>query len=91
MPLAPSAAPLDGAAPIVCTGTDVRECEAGAGCPRQTSEDVNLPSLVRIDVKEKMLSGLGTEQPSTTPIHAIERRDGRLVMYGGQEGVAGPW
>jgi hypothetical protein len=45
----------------------------------------NLPHLIRVDTKQKMLHGLGVDQ-RTAPIHNLERRDGRIVMYGGQEG-----
>ena len=79
------AAPLDGSAAIVCAGTEVRECEAGGECLRATAEEVNLPTLIRVDAKQKMLSALGADGRST-PIHALERRDGRLVLYGGQGG-----
>jgi hypothetical protein len=84
-PLANAAVPLDGSVPIVCASTEVRECEVGRDCLRVTPDDINLPHLIRVDAKQKMLTGLGVEQ-RTAPIHNLERRDGRLVMYGGQEG-----
>jgi len=46
---------------------------------------VNLPALIRVDAQGKTLAGFGGET-RTAPIHAVEQRDGRLVMYGGQEG-----
>lgn len=85
MPHVGTAAPLDGSTPIVCAATEVRECEAGGDCPRGTAEDVNLPPLMRLDSQAKTLAALGSDG-RTAPIHAVERRDGRLVMYGGQEG-----
>ncbi len=85
IPQTPSAAPLDGSAPIVCASSEVRECEIGGQCLRLLPEHVNRPTLIHVDTAKKMLTGLGPDK-RTAPIHEIERRDGRLVMYGGQEG-----
>jgi hypothetical protein len=84
-PPARGASPLDGSAPFVCTSTEIRECEHGRGCLRVEADDINLPALIRVDAKQKALTGLG-EAGRTAPIHNLEKRDGRLVMYGGQEG-----
>jgi len=84
-PAASTAAPLDGSTPFVCAGTEIRECEVGGECPRRTTNDVNLPGLIRVDAKGKTLAGFGGDT-RTAPIHAVEQRDGRLIMYGGQEG-----
>ena len=84
-PRAETAAPLDGSAPFVCTSTEIKECEFGRGCLRVAADEINFPAMIRVDAKQKMLSGLGTE-PRTAPIHNLEQRDGRIVMYGGQEG-----
>ena len=81
-----SAAPLDGSAPIICAGNEVRECEAGGMCLPLRPEHVNLPTMIEVDAKQKMLIGLGGKDRRTAPIQAVERRDGRLIMYGGQEG-----
>ena len=78
------AAPVDGSVPMVCAGSEIRECEAGGECTRRMAEEVNLPTLMRLDSQAKTLAALGDKR--TTPIQAVERRDGRLVMYGGQEG-----
>src|SRR5262245_12441093 len=81
-----SAAPLDGSGPIICAGAEVRECEAGGMCLPLRPEHVNLPAMIEIDAKQKMLTGLGGKDKRTAPIQAVEQRDGRLIMYGGQEG-----
>src|SRR5262245_64416139 len=80
------AAALDGSAPIICAGAEVRECEAGSMCLPLRPEHVNLPAMIEIDAKQKMLTGLGSKDKRTAPIQAVEQRDGRLIMYGGQEG-----
>jgi hypothetical protein len=65
--------------------TEVQECEPGRACQRQTPESVYLPSFLRIDVKARRVV---TDDASgrTSPIHDIAHVDGRLIMYGGQEG-----
>ena len=84
-PLAGTAVPLDGSTPFVCTSTEIKECEVGRSCLRVGAEDINLPPMIRVDAKQKTLTGLGAEQ-RTAPIHNLEKRDGRLIFYGGQEG-----
>jgi hypothetical protein len=85
MPAASTAAPLDGSVPIVCAGTEIRECDVTGDCPRRAAEEVDLPVLLRVDVKQKVLSSLNAAE-RTAPIHAVERQDGRLVLHGGQGG-----
>jgi hypothetical protein len=81
---ASTAAPLDGSVPIVCAGTEILECNASGTCPRRSAEEINLPVLLRVDVEHRVLSSL--DRARTAPIHAVERKDGRLVLHGGQEG-----
>jgi hypothetical protein len=84
LPSPSTAAPLDGSVPIVCAATEIRECDHTGACTRRTAEEVNLPVLLRVDVRQKVLSSL--EADRTAPIHAVERQDGRLVLHGGQGG-----
>jgi hypothetical protein len=39
---------------------------------------------MRVNLKEKMLSGVGAAAGRTTPIDFMERANGRIVLHGGQ-------
>jgi hypothetical protein len=83
--LANAGVPLDGSAPLLCALTEVQECEPGGACQRRPPEAVNLPAFLRIDVKAKRV-GADDASGRTAPIHDLAQVDGRLIMYGGQEG-----
>lgn len=80
-----AAVPLDGSTPLLCAVTEVQECEPGGACQRRTPEAVNLTPFLRIDAKAKRL-GAGDTSGRMAPIHELDQVDGRLIMYGGQEG-----
>ncbi len=79
------AAKFDGSVPLLCVPVQITECDAGGRCYQGTAEDVNLPQFIKINVREKMLSGVD-EAPRTTPIDYLEREGGKLVLHGGQDG-----
>jgi hypothetical protein len=50
------AAPFDGATPLLCAVQTVMECERSGQCVRVTTDEVDLPALLRVDVPKKMIS-----------------------------------
>ena len=82
MPL-PAGAALDGSTPMLCAPATVMECDASK-CERQTGDDADLPSFVRVDVPNKMVTAVpGGKQ---TAIKTVARLDGRLVLQGSESG-----
>jgi hypothetical protein len=79
-----SAAPFDGATPLLCAVQTVMECERSGQCVRVTTDEVDLPALLRIDVPKKMISANGASR--TAEIGSAANLDGRLVLQGGQQG-----
>ncbi len=78
-----AAAALDGSTPMLCAPGTVMECDASK-CERQTSDDADLPSFVRVDVPNKMVTAVpGGKQ---TAIKTVARLDGRLVLQGSENG-----
>jgi hypothetical protein len=85
-PAAAAGAKFDGSTPLLCVPIEITECDEGGKCYLGTAEEVNLPQFIRIDLKEKLLRGVGEAADRTTPIDFLERENGRMVLHGGQKG-----
>ena len=78
-------AKFDGSVPLLCVPIEITECESASKCYHGNAEDVNLPQFIKIDFKEKVLSGVDNP-PRTTPIDHLKHEHGRVVLHGGQAG-----
>jgi hypothetical protein len=85
-----SAAPFDGAQPLICASTEILECIPGDGCSRVTAESIDAPQFIRIDFAANALSaervGGGTK---VSQIERSETVDGKLMLQGAEDGVEG--
>jgi hypothetical protein len=79
---AAAAGKYDGSAPVICGAMLVAECGAEGRCQRRSAENVNLPSLFRIDVKAMKTHNLEAEKGRVSPIKAVEHANGRLLLQG---------
>jgi len=79
-------AKFDGSVPLLCVPIEITQCDEGERCYRGTAEDVNLPQFIRVNLEEKILSGVGLAAARTTPINFMARENGRIVLHGGQNG-----
>ena len=75
-------APLDGSVPALCAASSVVECTHKGECTRSTGENAGVPPLVRVDVGKRMLSSV--DGVRTSPIAAVQRTNGRLMIQGMQ-------
>ena len=79
------AADIDGSTPIFCAFTKAMQCHHQQGCDQVSPEDVNLPTFVKVDFKNKLVSAI-SETPEgktrTTEIKSFQRVDGQLVLQG---------
>jgi hypothetical protein len=82
LPLAVVAAPMDGSAPMLCALNAVMECSRRGDCERTTAEDAGLPPFVRVNVQQRLLSSV--DGARTSPITAVQRSNGRLMLQGMQ-------
>jgi len=79
---AEAAGKYDGSAPLLCAAVTVTECEADGRCQRRSAENVNLPSLFRVDTKGMKVRNLETEKGRESPIQAVAHSNGKLVVNG---------
>jgi hypothetical protein len=82
-PFSISAADFDGSKPLLCATIETFECGFGIECRRGTAQSVNFPQFLKIDFKEKKISGTRESgEVLTTKIENMERGDGKLVLQG---------
>jgi hypothetical protein len=86
LPLLSTAGDFDGTRPLVCTVIDFTECTMEEGCHRVTPEEVNLPRIFRIDVKNKIIKDKEGEGSRKSPIMSVQRIDSKLILQGAEEG-----
>ena len=84
-PFSATAAPFDGTTPLLCALIQVLECAPGGACERRRAEDVNLPQFIKVDPQAKTLAAPGPDG-RTAPVQAFANVNGKVVLYGGQEG-----
>ena len=72
----------DGSAPLLCAATTVTECEADGRCQRRSAENVNLPSLFRVDAKGMKVRNLESEKGRESAIQSVAHANGKLVVSG---------
>jgi hypothetical protein len=85
-PAAAAAVKFDDSVPLLCVPIEITQCDEGGKCYLGTAEDVNLPQFIRVDLKEKKLSGVGQAADRTTPIDFLERENAKIVLHGRQSG-----
>ena len=84
-PFSIAAADFDGSKPLLCATIETFECGSGIECQRGTSQSINLPQFLKIDFKDKKISGTRESgEVLTTEIENMERGDGKLVLQGTQ-------
>jgi hypothetical protein len=79
---AEAAGKYDGSVPLHCVPTAVTECGAEGECRQGKPESINLPHVLRVDVKALKVHSEDTGRES--PIKTVERLDGKMVLQGTQ-------
>lgn len=80
---------FDGKKPLICAVVEVIECAPGTECIKGVSENWRFPQFIKIDFKEKLMTGMFQNQKQpTTPIDKVEIQEGLLILHGTQNGRA---
>jgi hypothetical protein len=82
LPTSTTAAPMDGSAPMLCALASVVECSRLGDCDRTSGEAAEIPPFVRVNVPQRVLSSV--DGARTSPITAVQRVNGRLMLQGMQ-------
>ncbi len=84
-----TAGDFDGSKPFICAVINLFECQAGGTCEPVALEATNLPRFLRIDCKNKSVSGtLAGGTVRTTNIEGMEHLNGLLILQGTENGKA---
>jgi len=78
--MADAAALYDGSVPMKCTIETVFVCHEAAMCTRGTAQTVSLPSVVTVDVGNRLISGSASGR--TARITSFGRGAGQLMIHG---------
>jgi hypothetical protein len=77
-----AAGKYDGSVPLLCAAMLVTECEADGLCQRRSAENVNLPSVFRVDAKGMKVRNLEAEKGRESTIQGVAHANGKLVVNG---------
>ena len=84
-PLSIAAADFDGSRSLLCATIETFECGSDIECQRGTAQSINLPQFLKIDFKDKKISGTRESgEVLSTKIENTEHGDGKLVLQGTQ-------
>lgn len=86
-PLSSSAGQFDGSVPLLCAVIQVVECDADGECYPVQPEIANIPRFLKINFKNKTISG--TEESGrkgTSQIKNIDRAKGNMILQGSENG-----
>ena len=75
---------LDTSKPFLCASMQVNECIDGRGCEAVLPEEVNVPTFLRVDVRNKEIRVL--KDAPATKIRSVSRIENRLVLQGAEDG-----
>ena len=75
---------FDGSVPLICAVASMFDCTREEGCERQVPDEGD--ELWRINVEKRVVSTVDGSRSS--PITAVEHKDGQLLLQGSQNGWA---
>ncbi len=74
---------------MVCDSEEMFSCAAGEACRKETSETLNLPERMSIDLKNKVItSTLPNNEVRETPIKGMDRQEDRLTLGGAEAALS---
>ncbi len=76
------AAEFDGSVPLFCAFSRAMVCDPQGFCELIFPEEMGLPPLVKIDLKNKLVSGGEEGKIRTTEINSFQRVAGQLILQG---------
>ena len=89
LPLISTAGDFDGSKPLICAVIEDFDCIPGGECLSGTAESINIPQFLRIDFKEKVITGKrGDGKVLSTTVNNMEPADGKMILQGIQKGKA---
>ncbi len=83
------AADKDKSAEIICSMSSVIECDEFKDCVESSSEEINIPRFIKIDLIGKTMSDASVKDGAKkSNIRTLIRQDGEIIMQGAENGRA---
>ena len=87
VPLSVAAGDFDGSKQLLCAITEGIECGPDGECLEVMPEDINIPAFLKINFKEKKISGTRENgEIASTKIENMVRMDSKLILQGAENG-----
>jgi hypothetical protein len=87
VPISVAAGDFDGSRQLLCAITEGIECGPDGECLEVMPEDINIPAFLKINFKEKKISGTRENgEIASTKIETMARMDGKLILQGAENG-----
>ncbi len=82
---------FDGSRPLLCAVATLSECVPGGVCEQVTSESINAPDFLSVDVRKKTLTAVipGQDERPPSMILSSTTIDEKLFLQGADDGVDG--
>ena len=82
---------FDGSEPLLCALATLSECVPGGVCEQVTSESINAPDFLRVDVRKKTITAVIPGQDERPPGEILNTAiiDEKLFLQGADDGVDG--
>jgi len=73
----------DSAGPLLCAPTTIVSCQPDGKCERETTESVDLPRFLKVDIANSRISGTrASGQALTAAIGKVDRVEGATILQG---------
>lgn len=81
------AATFDGKTPLVCTVSELYECDPASGCSPVSAKDTDDVRHLKVDFKSKTVKLAHVSTSHVSAIERVETVDGKLVLQGIEDGA----
>jgi hypothetical protein len=85
LPLTSARGAVDVGKPLICAALELTSCVPGDGCRKETTDSLNAPRFLYIDVGAKSVSGTRPQsQEMRTAIHNVRASEDDVVLDGSE-------
>jgi hypothetical protein len=84
-----TAGAFDGKQPLICTLTEVWECDSAAGCEVLGSDDAHDIRHLAVDFRKRSITLDHIESKLSSRIDKVQTIDGKLILQGIEDGMEG--
>jgi hypothetical protein len=85
LPLASARGAVDIGKPLICAAIELTSCVPGDGCRAETTDSLNAPRFIYIDVGARSVTGTRPQsQEMRSAIHNVRTSEGDVILDGSE-------